>query len=176
MGNFSSHTNQTNQPKVAEAEYTQQLQGHTSQFSCYGYGPDTGYQTPAGAQPHTAQRTTSQPFTCACKLDRIRQEEFSRLEAEGTSGAGSLGSSDRERTVYLDHAGSALYSERQLEGVFQELRAVLLSNPHRYVRCSVLSAPGKCLQQRTQHVWTGLSTREMYARNVHKSSACASEA
>jgi len=116
-----------------------QLAYHCLQFPCYGYGCES--QLLLGL-PHT----TACPPHFTCKLDRIRQEEFSRLEqhhstsAPGLSNKGSGakpgGPERQQHTVYLDHAGSALYSERQLEEVFQELRSVLFSNPHRCVnRC-----------------------------------------
>lgn len=35
-----------------------------------------------------------------------------------------------EKTVYLDHAGAALPSAGQIEGVFDDLRRFLPTNPH----------------------------------------------
>ena len=89
---------------------------------------------PYGYGPADASNLSPTPT----KLDLIRQQEFSRLNGQDASpqsresGYGQHASSPQQQsTTYLDHAGSSLYSERQLEHVFEELRSVLLSNPHR---------------------------------------------
>lgn len=76
------------------------------------------------------------------RIDSLREREFSRLQ--GTPGHQAPGSAAESAsapstagagigaTVYLDHAGAALYAESQLEGAFAELRATLLCNPHRW--------------------------------------------
>eukprot|EP00873_Tetraselmis_striata_P027755 jgi/Tetstr1/448019/TSEL_035320.t1 len=48
------------------------------------------------------------------RLDDLRRTQFTRLRG----------------TVYLDHAGAALYSEQQVRDTTAELTATLLSNPH----------------------------------------------
>lgn len=50
----------------------------------------------------------------ALDVDRVRAQEFARLG----------------HTVYLDHAGTTLYSERQLKDVYADLAASVLGNPH----------------------------------------------
>uniref|UniRef100_A0A2N9F1C9 Aminotransferase class V domain-containing protein n=1 Tax=Fagus sylvatica TaxID=28930 RepID=A0A2N9F1C9_FAGSY len=47
-------------------------------------------------------------------IDQIRATEFKRLDG----------------LVYLDHAGSTLYSELQMEAVFSELTTNVYGNPH----------------------------------------------
>ncbi len=51
--------------------------------------------------------------TYAARVSRLRKTEFARLGAD----------------VYLDHAGAALYSERQLADVTAALSGALLGNP-----------------------------------------------
>ena len=72
-------------------------------------------------------------------LDSIRQHEFTRLSATGGGGT-------QQQQVYLDHAGSALYSEHQLDCAFTELRALLLCNPHRFVRKWLCVAGSVCIK------------------------------
>ncbi len=71
------------------------------------HGPAYGYGAAvAGASDCSSTRRV---------IDAVRQDELRRLHGQ----------------VYLDHAGSALYSERQLDDVFHELKTNLMSNPHR---------------------------------------------
>ncbi len=62
----------------------------------------------------------------ACGIDALRATEFRRLRGQ----------------AYLDHGGSALYSETQLEASFRELSDTLLCNPHRWVRAPDLDGAG----------------------------------
>eukprot|EP00983_Pelagomonas_calceolata_P135325 1162143-Pelagomonas_calceolata.AAC.30 len=80
----------------------------------YGYGADS--QAPAPSTTHVP--------TTTCKLDRIRHTEFSRLSRGGEYSTTNDDACGQQQPIaYLDHAGSALYSEKQLERVFEELRA-----------------------------------------------------
>jgi len=54
------------------------------------------------------------PYGYDGSIDAMRREEFSRLEG----------------SVYLDHAGATLYSERQLGKCLEELGGGVYSNPH----------------------------------------------
>lgn len=47
-------------------------------------------------------------------ITRVRAQEFARLG----------------NTIFLDHAGTTLYSERQLQDVYADLSQHVLSNPH----------------------------------------------
>ncbi|KAL6753288.1 pyridoxal phosphate-dependent transferase [Haematococcus lacustris] len=55
------------------------------------------------------------------RIDDLRDSEFRRLETGGPEGSA---------VVYLDYAGSALYSERQLQEACKALCDTLLVNPH----------------------------------------------
>ncbi|KAL2641505.1 hypothetical protein R1flu_009092 [Riccia fluitans] len=57
-------------------------------------------------------------------VDGLRSREFSRLQG----------------TVYLDHAGTTLYSENQLKSVLSDFSAQVYGNPHSQSDSSVLSS------------------------------------
>ncbi|GMG99326.1 hypothetical protein Nepgr_001166 [Nepenthes gracilis] len=57
-------------------------------------------------------------------IDDIRATEFKRLDG----------------TVYLDHAGSTLYSELQMEAVFKDLTSNVYGNPHSQSDSSLVTA------------------------------------
>ncbi len=97
----------------------------------YGYG-SVGPKSDPHLVPATARAEALHHSSQVRRLDHIRHAEFSRLGCCSKSGTNGTGDAhNQEPTAYLDHAGSALYSERQLDAAFQELRGVLLSNPHR---------------------------------------------
>lgn len=68
-------------------------------------------------------------------IDEIRATEFKRL--------------DRDGLVYLDHAGTTLYSEIQMETIFKGLTTSVYGNPHSQSDSSLASAEiiGEARQQ-----------------------------
>ena len=82
-------------------------------------GKTKDYSNPMGlAHPSAYQAARTEPEACLTDhrlaIDVIREAELTRLHGR----------------AYLDHGGSALYSERQLEAAMREMATTLMVNPH----------------------------------------------
>ena len=128
---YCTHTGAANFDQPTSDLVAHELFGPPSEFSSskaafltrsagdYGYGlahepaPPPGQlrqQQQRHQQPQQRQRQPRQQLT----IDALRALELRRLHGQ----------------AYLDHGGSALYSERQLDAALAQLKDTLLANPH----------------------------------------------
>lgn len=84
------------------------------------HAPPIGSQEYSAALQGFMQRFPQ--YSQSDRLDRLREQEFSRL--------------DQQNHIYLDYTGGSLYSEKLLKQHTAQLESLLLGNPHSFNRAS----------------------------------------